>query len=281
MPADSRTGIQNAAGATAVAGHGVRAATNGAGSVVRTGGAAAIRGPGGSVVAAGRGTSFVNGQFTGGNAWRAVNGNFHHWNCFRPGWNGRYPGCWWPGRWAVATTAWATATWALAGGYCDCAGEPVYYDYGENISYQDGTVYYGDQPTATAEQYYDQAGQIAASAADSQNEDWLPLGVFGVVAEGQDKAEKIVQLALNKDGTIRGNLQDLLTDTVIPVVGAVDKATQRVAMKLEGRDSIVVETGLYNLTNDEVPVLIHLGPDKQEARTLVRLQQPEEGQPAG
>ncbi len=47
-------------------------------------------------------------------------------------------------------------------------------------------------------------------------------------------------------------------------------------MKLEGNDSVIVETGLYNLTNDEVPVLVHFGADRQEGRTLIRLKQPEE-----
>ena len=84
-----------------------------------------------------------------------------------------------------------------------------------------------------------------------------------------------MQLALNKEGVIRGNLQDSLTDKVLPVVGAVDEKTQRVALKLEGNDALVVETGLYNLTNDEVPVLVHFSADRQEGRTLIRLKQPE------
>jgi hypothetical protein len=75
---------------------------------------------------------------------------------------------------------------------------------------------------------------------------------------------------------IRGNLQDSLTDKVITVSGAVDKQTQRVAMKLEGNDSVVVDTSLYNLTNDEVPVLVHFSPDRQETRTLIRLKPPED-----
>ena len=45
---------------------------------------------------------------------------------------------------------------------------------------------------------------------------------------------------------------------------------------MEGNDSVVMETGLYNLTNDELPVLVHFGPDRQEPRTLIRLKQPEE-----
>jgi hypothetical protein len=41
-------------------------------------------------------------------------------------------------------------------------------------------------------------------------------------------------------------------------------------------DKIVVETGLYNLTQNEAPVLVHFGPEKVETYLLVRLQDPEE-----
>ena len=39
---------------------------------------------------------------------------------------------------------------------------------------------------------------------------------------------------------------------------------------------MVVEAGLYNLTNDEVPVLVHFDAQRQEPRTLIRLKNPEE-----
>ncbi len=249
----------------------------GAGGTGQVGAIAGIRGPGGNVVTAGRGAAFVNGQFVGGKAWTAVNGAYTRWGAFTPGWYGRYPGAWWPGKWAIAATAWATATWATAGSYCGCSGEGAYYDYGENVTYDDGTVYNGDQPVASAEQYYAEAGQIADSGQTTQNEEWLPLGVFAVIAEPtQTQTDRVVQLALNKEGVIRGNFQDSLTDKVIPVTGSVDKETQRVALKLEGNAKLVVETGLYNLTNDEVPLLVHFGPDVHELRTLIRLKQPEE-----
>ena len=274
----SRTGPL---GGTAAAGRvGVKVTGPGGNTYTKVAGGAAIRGPGGNTVAAGRGASFANGQFVGGRAWSTVNGNFTRWGAFTPGWYGRYPGAWWPGRWAVAGTAWAAATWATAGGYCGCSGEGTYYDYGENVNYENGDVYYGDQPVASAEQYYDQAAQIADSGQTPQNEEWMPLGVFAVIAEPtQSQTDKVVQLALNKEGVVRGNLEDSLTDKVLPVVGSVDKKTQRVALKLEGNDSVVVETGLYNLTNDEVPVLVHFSPDRQETRTLIRLKPPEGEEP--
>lgn len=149
------------------------------------------------------------------------------------------------------------------------------YAYGDNVTYQDGNVYYGDQPVATAEQYYDQASQIASSPPTT-NEEWLPLGVFSVTTNnGQASTDKVVQLSLNKEGTIQGSLYDKLTDKSVAVVGAVDKQTQRVAMKPEGNDAIIFETGLNNLTTDQVPVLVHFDKTRQEQRLLVRLTKPE------
>jgi hypothetical protein len=249
----------------------------GTGGTGQIGSAAGIRGPGGNVVSAGRGANFVNGQFTGGPAWSAVNGAYTRWGYFTPGWSNNYPGAWWPGKWAIATTAWATAGWATAGDYCGCSDEGMYYDYGENVTYEDGNVYYGNEVVASNDQYYEEANQIADAGQSPENEEWLPLGVFAVISEPtQTQTDKVLQLAMNKEGIIRGNYQDFLTEKVTPVTGAVNKETQRVALKLEGNDSVVVETGLYNLTNDEVPVLLHFDADRQEARTLMRLLNPEE-----
>lgn len=280
------SGFRAGGSASAVQGRGGYTAVNmrggvGAGGTGRVGSASAIVGPGGNVVSAGRGAAFVNGQFVGGRTWGAVNGAFNHWGWYGAGWWGGYPGAWFPGRWALASTVWATAAWAMAGPYCGCGGgSPAYYDYGNNVAYDDGTVYQDGQPVATAEEYYDQANQIADDGQSPENQDWLPLGIFAVIAnENQTQTDKVVQLALNTEGVIRGNYHDLLADKVTPVTGAVNKESQRVAMKIEGNDDVVVETGLYNLTNDEAPVLVHFGPDRQETRIFVRLKQPEEQGP--
>ena len=48
---------------------------------------------------------------------------------------------WWrPCTWG-ALTGWVAAGWE----------EPVYYNYGENVYYEDNTVYYGDQAIASAD----------------------------------------------------------------------------------------------------------------------------------
>ena len=273
--AGSVTGRQNQWGYTKVN-------ARGASGNVRTGtgttrSASAIRGPGGNVLSAGRGKAYVNGQFVGGKAWTAVNGRYTRWGYFGPNYVVRYPRAWWPGRWAVAATAWTTATWVVAGPYCGCTGGGVYYDYEDNVTYVEGNVYYGDEVVATEEQYYNEAEEIAATGGETENEEWLPLGVFAFIKEpGQTETDKVVQLALNKEGVVRGNLQDMLTDKVTPVSGAIDKETQRVAIQLEGVDDVVIEVGLYNLTNDEVPILIHFDENRRQSATLIRLKNPEE-----
>ncbi|MBX3418434.1 MAG: hypothetical protein KF851_12590 [Pirellulaceae bacterium] len=267
----SVTAVQGAGGYTAV---NVRGGY-GSGGTGQVGSKTAIVGPNGNVVTAGRGATFVNGQFVGGSTWSAVNGNYTHWNYYSPNWYAQYPSAWWPGKWAVATTAWAVATWPYASAYSGTSGEPVYYDYGETVTYDDSQVYVDGEPVASTEEYYSQASDIADKGAETANEDWMPLGVFAIVSEEeQARTDRQVQLAINRDAVIRGNYQDQMTGTVTPVTGSVDKESQRVSLKLSGNEQLVVETGLYNLTNDEVPVLVHFGPERRENRLFIRLQPP-------
>ena len=60
--------------------------------------------------------------------------------------------------------------------------------------------------------------------------------------------------------------------------GSVDKKTQRVAMRLvdDKNSHIVLETGIYNLTDDTAPALLHHGTEKTEKILMVRLDKPEE-----
>ena len=114
-----------------------------------------------------------------------------------------------------------------------------------------------------------------ANADASSGGDWLPLGVFALTKPDQTKSNVSIQLAVNKQGVIRGNYTDTATQKNQVVQGSVDKQTQRVAFTVGDNTTDVVETGLYNLTKDEAPCLIHFGKDKTEQWLLVRLQKPE------
>jgi len=86
----------------------------------------------------------------------------------------------------------------------------------------------------------------------------------------------VIQLAVSKEGILSGTLHNIDTDQCQTVQGQVDKDTQRVALRIGENDSIVAETGLYNLTQDEAPVLIHFGTERTENYLLVRLQYAED-----
>ena len=116
------------------------------------------------------------------------------------------------------------------------------------------TCYYGSQQAGTAQQYYQEAANLAgndAAAGTATDTQWLPLGVFGLLAQGKKTPDMVFQLAVDKNGVIRGNYFDQTTQTNLPVTGSVDKRTQRVAWSVGSGKGIFVETGLYNLTQDE------------------------------
>lgn len=197
--------------------------------------------------------------------------HYHYWN-HNYGWN-----YWWRAPVWTGVTGWF-AGWGW--------NQPYYYDYGTggNVVYEGDTVIINNQPVATTQEFAQSAAALAtvappATEEEAENTEWMPLGTFAVSTneEDQDPA-RIVQLAVSKDGIISGTLYNKVTDKSTSVQGRVDKETQRVAMRIASSDDVVIETGIYNLTQDEAPILIHFGEDKTETGLLVRLQQPEEGE---
>jgi hypothetical protein len=160
------------------------------------------------------------------------------------------------------------------------AGPPIYYDYGSNVVYQDNSVYVNGQDVGTPAQYYQQAQTLAQTPAPqgADQGDWMPLGIFAVSDGSQTQATSTIQLAVNKQGTIRGNSVETTTNAVQQVHGSVDKQTQRAAWTIGDDQSTVYETGIYNLTKDETPVLVHFGADKAAQWLLVRVKQPDSDQ---
>ena len=66
------------------------------------------------------------------------------------------------------------------------------------------------------------------NAVDPADSDWLPLGVFAVVPPGtQDTAQahNYQQLAVDRQGAIKGNFYDTLSGTIQPITGTVDRAS--------------------------------------------------------
>lgn len=212
-----------------------------------------------------------------------VRNHWDNWNhgTFDHNWWHDHPGAWWGRGWGWGA-AWGWMAWPALGGFYGWGSDvqPIYYDYGTNVTYDNDEVYYGDQPTASADDFYDQAQQIATSAGstDPNQGEWKSLGVFGLVQGDQGDPTAMFQLATNKDGTIAGNFSDLLSGNTQQVKGSVDKQTQRAAWTVGDNKDTVYEAGIYNLTQEQCPVLVHFGKERTQQYLLVRLQQPEDGQ---
>lgn len=170
-------------------------------------------------------------------------------------------------------TATANAVWQ----------QPVYYDYGTggNVVYQDNSVYVGGEQIATADDYAATAMELAtvappASEQEAAAAEWMPLGTFALSMNAKDAEPNMtLQLAVDKQGIVSGTLWNMQSDESQTIQGQVDKDSQRVAFRLGESEEVVAEAGLYNLTQDEVPLLVHYGKDRTETYLLVRLEEPE------
>ncbi|TWT35982.1 hypothetical protein KOR34_08790 [Posidoniimonas corsicana] len=183
------------------------------------------------------------------------------------------------GAWAI-TRPYRWAAWGGVAGWVDYGwSNPVYYNYGENVYYEDGSVCYDGEPVATEAEYIEQAEQIASRADDVEVDegDWMPLGVFAVTQDGQKDGPDptlFLQLVISKEGVISGTLNDTKTDTTQTIEGMVDKGSQRSAWNVVGKDRPIMETGIYNLTQDTAPVLVHFADGSTQQWLLVRLDDP-------
>ncbi|MCC9641870.1 hypothetical protein LOC71_06250 [Rhodopirellula sp. JC740] len=191
------------------------------------------------------------------------------------------------GAWAISRP-FRWAAWGGVTGWVDYGWvEPIYYNYGENIYYQDGMVYSDGEVIATEEQYAQQAEAIIASAPEvdaaatedaAEESDWMPLGVFAVTPDGQESGPEptlFLQLVLSKQGILSGTLNDETTDTTQAIEGMVDKESQRSAWNVVGKTRPIMETGIVNLTKDTAPVLVHFADGTTQQWLLVRLDDPQ------
>lgn len=175
-----------------------------------------------------------------------------------------------------------------------------------NVTYEGDNVYVNGVPSGTAAQYYTQAQQLAgqacpqpyynnyssyyanlppsgqnspSSAPANPNEQWQPLGVFALAEPGQTESNMLFQLAINKEGIIRGNYMNQLTNEKAQVYGALDKKTQRISFTIGQNNSTVFDTDLATLVKDNSQVLVHYSPTNTQEMAFIRMSQ--NGQDSG
>ncbi len=175
--------------------------------------------------------------------------------------------------------------WGTLGAFCGLAavgGGGGGDDGGYSYDYTDNSVTVNGQEQPIDQQYDQQATQLAQAGTAQQPQDtqWEPLGVFALVHDDKGQPTMYLQLAISKDGIINGTYFNSSTNQTLEVAGSLDRKTQRVAMFTTKRTP-VLDTGIYNLTQQQAPILLHFADGSTQKWLLVRLPPPKESQQQG
>ena len=152
------------------------------------------------------------------------------------------------------------------------------YESGGNVYYEGDKVFV-DGVATNPDDYFESVQNQANGVPDFSEQEaedakWLPLGVFAISESDVAATTMLIQLAVSDGGVVAGTFFNESTGKTIPIEGLVDEETQRVAFKAAdgSNDNLVLETGIYNLTQETAPVLVHFGPEQTQTWTLVRLE---------
>jgi hypothetical protein len=234
------------------------------------------------------------------NQGNAIRNNWNHngnHNCFnRNWWIGRsffgFGGFGWYGGWGYSPWLnyypwwywWNRPSWNSCVSYFPGYGwnNGYYYNYGAggNIVYQNGQVLADGQVVATDAEYAQSAATLAnvdpAELKAVDKGDWMALGTFSMaVKDDEVDPSRVIQLAVSKNGLVSGTIHNRTSGNTYTVSGRVDKETQRLAFVIGDDSNTVMETGIYNLTQDQTPVLCHFGTSQHQVYLMARLPEPE------
>jgi hypothetical protein len=228
------------------------------------------------------------------NNWNNNNNNHKH--CFNNNWwVGRsyigFGGYGWWGGWGYSPWLnyypwwywWNRPTWNACANWLPYGwNSGYYYDYGPggNVIYDSGQVMIDGDVVGTDAEYAELAADLSTvDPADLKAiapADWMPLGTFSMaVREDEVDPARVIQLAVSKNGLISGTIHNRSSGNTYTVQGRVDKETQRLAFTIGEDQHTVLETGIYNLTQDQTPVLCHFGASQTQTYLLARLPEPQ------
>jgi hypothetical protein len=157
-----------------------------------------------------------------------------------------------PSVWAVGggTTVYSTQVQASP-----ATGEPT-----DAVSAESGT------PAAAS-------APVQAGSQPAGDTEWMPLGVFGLMPDGQAQATRLVQLSISREGTVRGSHYDMVSDDVQGVQGAVDKQALRIAFSIGATAKVVFRGPLGELTKPDARVTACFPDGKTASWRMVQVKQ--------
>ena len=118
---------------------------------------------------------------------------------------------------------------------------PAAEDLGKGTVAADGTVSVllrGDNAPPSGPEPNRRRPATVSLSPDDASSPWLPLGAFAAVPAGGEQAlapHVFLELSLHRDGTVRGNYFDAVSDAVEPVAGRFDRETGSLTWRIGGR----------------------------------------------
>lgn len=172
---------------------------------------------------------------------------------------------------------WESATWDSLRSHLEMKEdtEPFLYVYDRNVTFSNDVIYVNGEPIASHADFVSSAQRLARAELVSAKNDWLPLGTFLLSTKpGEASNPQALQLAVNSAGNISGVYAHWASKGVHIIEGKVDPIAQRVAFSIGGQQQITLETGLANLTQDEVRLWVHLDKEHSQTWLLSRVDPP-------
>ena len=193
---------------------------------------------------------------------------------FTPAWYGEHPDAWQythphADLWAVAGVAGLT-NWL---GYPTAAASATAVTSTTVAATGATTTAAGTEAAATATTTSTDGN--ASNAAPPPDLEWMPLGVYATGPKDAAQAHVYQQLAVSKQGELKGNYYDSITNTTQPVSGSIDRETRKANWKVGGKGGATFETTLDALMKTPSDVTMKSGGAEHEWE-LVQVQKPDD-----
>lgn len=162
--------------------------------------------------------------------------------------------------------AWQVATAAAVVGWLGWQVQPY---YNPTIVYEPipvETVIVEDQASDVA------VNQTTATTVSDAADEWLTLGAYTLRTGSGDPGTRILQLAVDREGHVRGNYFDMITNAAHNVYGLIDEHTQQVRWTLESNRQLTFVATLDQLTRSLGVVHVQLPGGERQQWQLVRME---------
>jgi hypothetical protein len=107
---------------------------------------------------------------------------------------------------------------------------------------------------------------------DPAHGEWMPLGVYSLMVGPGDVSTRLLDLAVDRRGHIRGSYYDMISSATYNVAGIIDQRTQYAQWSLESNRQLTFYTPLSELTRPQGIVTVRLPSGQRQEWQLVRME---------